>query len=314
VDRLTQFVDVLELKMTATRDLLVCRTEALVVDDGGGGVASQLEDAYKALSEQVQTLMVAVGMEDARTGTFSAQSASSQSGVVGGGICDNGITVLTREVQAIVLLQERAQAELLACLDQVSGLEAAVLQQARIVEDECDLVNDVPSPRKRMRSEMEKEKEGKEKEEKEKEEKEKADKEKADKGNKSSSDDDLFSGGEKAGGGGGFDLDDDESSDDSGGFDLDEVEDGGDKKPSSGGGGGGFNLDDVVEEAPKTVNARQASGLARSNTRKETRAAGTTLDDVHGSGSDIGSSGDDSLFSGSSGDDDDDDHNADEEL
>ena len=173
VDRLTQFVDVLELKMTATRDLLVCRTEALVVDDGGGGVASQLEDAYKALSEQVQTLMVAVGMEDARTGTFSAQSASSQSGVVGGGICDNGITVLTREVQAIVLLQERAQAELLACLDQVSGLEAAVLQQARIVEDECDLVNDVPSPRKRMRSEMEEEKEGKAREEKEeKEEKE----------------------------------------------------------------------------------------------------------------------------------------------
>ena len=158
--------------------------------------------------------------------------------------------------------------------------------------------------KKGKEDEQEKEKEGKEKEEKEKEEKEKADKEKADKGNKSSSDD----------GGGGFDLDDDESSDDSGGFDLDEVEDGGDKKPSSGGGGGGFNLDDVVEEAPKTVNARKASGLARSNTRKETRAAGTTLDDVHGSGSDIGSSGDDSLFSGSSGDDDDDDHNADEEL
>ena len=84
---MTQFVDVLELKMTATRDLLVCRTEALVVDGGDGGVAvaSQLEDAYKALSGQVQTLMVAVGMEDARTGTFSAKSASSQSGVVGGG-------------------------------------------------------------------------------------------------------------------------------------------------------------------------------------------------------------------------------------
>jgi hypothetical protein len=159
IDQLTKFADVLELKMTATRDLLVCRTEALIEDSSAAsGMASELEDAYKELSSQVQIIMVEVGMKDSGAGTFSKSSSSSLSGVVGGGIYDNGITVLTREVQEIALLQERVQQNLLNHLNMVSEFEAAVLNQAQVVEDEGDLVQDVereggvPSPRKRMRS------------------------------------------------------------------------------------------------------------------------------------------------------------------
>ena len=169
IDGLNKLLDALDLKAEATRDLLVCRTEALVLSDdreleatkGAQRMEEQLVDVHQELTEAVRSLLSDVSLDPsmASFGEYGV-SASSTAGE-GSGLYDKGITALTRESQHLTELKDVVEQRLATCVNAVSDLEAAVLNQAQVVEEETDLVTApldgvdddgaAPSPRKRAR-------------------------------------------------------------------------------------------------------------------------------------------------------------------
>ena len=165
IDGLNKLLDALDLKTEATRDLLVCRTESLVLIEDREEQASkaadrmehQLVDVHRAMTEQVRTLLSNLNLDP----SLASTEGISSSAIGGQGLYDKGITGLTRESQHLSELHVAVETRLAECLSAVSDLEAAVLNQAQVVEEETDLVDDgsdddgsgdVPSPRKRARS------------------------------------------------------------------------------------------------------------------------------------------------------------------
>ena len=166
-EQLATLQEMLEKKLTATQDLLVARTEALVAGTPEQSqtelATNPLELEFKKYNKTVTSLAEKLELSiktrpvsdvgESSTGNFGPEET----------VFDRGITDLTLHVQNIMEQQEEVKKRMNSNAAELSSLEANVLSQAQIVEDEdahreavengqeTEDGEGLPSPKKRNR-------------------------------------------------------------------------------------------------------------------------------------------------------------------